>query len=899
MRNIILLLTLYTAMASSSLGQKRIIDTNACENWVSLQNVDEENMLITNNGEYCVYSYGRNVDDQKTCIKGLSNSFSIELKNAQRSTLSNDSKYFLALLPKDTLIVLNLFTHEKMLIPDIESFEIAAEGNFRWLKYRLVSEPRTVILKKIDSKEQYIYRNIDESILSRDGDEILLKDTSGLTLVKLNSNQHIKVPQSSNTKKAVLDASGRQIAFLTDDVLGNTSVKYFKIGTTVSRILVDKKNVDSSNNMRISDNILNFTPNGQRIYFSYKYLHQGISAMPNRSTVWSYNDKIVRPKQLVNRNSLNDKAYYAVVSINTNDILLLENDELELAEDVSQNNDFALLKSKINENEYYWNNQSQILYFVSFELHKKTRLTELKYPGFQRPSLIQKERFAVWFDSKEAKYFSFDTRSNTTYDICRQIPNKLSISERGEADKIRERKHPYGLQETNKEDNNVFIYDSYDIWKVDLLGNKEPVNVTRSLGKANDIRFRIVSNKKRPVFYRQEMILLYAFNMRTKENGFWEVSASSKIAPKKLVMDANIYYFQPTSLLVPANSAEDASQFQPIRAKNKQAFIIRRMNTKESPNLYFTKDFHSFIKISNIHPEDAYIWPESELITWTLPDGLKCSGILYRQQGFDSSKKYPVIFNYYERRSENLNGYRTPELIGHNINVPWFVSRGYLVFEPDFYYKTGDVATNIINTINSSIKRLESVPYVDTKRLGAQGQSFGGYETNVIITGTTLFKAACEMAGPTNIVSEYNSLRPNGDNNQTSADNGQRNIGAFPWEEPERFIKNSPVFQIGNIETPLLIVHNQDDGAINYNQALELFLGMRRANKKVWLIEYEGEGHTISNPENQFDLTIRIQQFFDYYLKDSLPPIWMTSNALLPHASYLSGLEFDSSGVIP
>ncbi|UPK69726.1 alpha/beta hydrolase family protein [Chitinophaga filiformis] len=817
----------------------------------------------------------------------------MEFKNADQPTLSNNSKYFLALLPGDTLVILNLFTHAKELVANVVSFEMDNNGNNQWIKYSLVGDSGAMVIRKLDGKKKYQYTNIYESHFSAGGGEILMRDSLGLYVVTLKTNERVRIPESSDAKRAILDASGTQVAFLTDDDLGNRSIKYFKQGDRTSRILVDKKNIDLCGKSRISDNILNFTSDGQRLFFSYKY-SEDVSQIDNRVLVWSYKDKVLKPKELIYRRRATDNSYCAVVDINSTHILLLENYELELAEGVLENNHFALLKSKINENEYYWNNQSQSLYLMSFESGRKTKLAELKYPGFQRPSLIQKERFVVWFDSKEAKFYSFNTQSQSKIDICALIPNKLSISERGEADKIRERRFAYGLQEIDRDGNYVFIYDCYDIWKVDLLGGKNPINITKGLGKANSIRFRIVPDKKYPLPYRRDMILLYAFNMRTKENGFWEAYSSSVGEPSKLIMDSKVYYFKPTSILVSANVAEDPSQFKPIKSKDKQAFIVRRMSTKESPNLYYTRDFHSFSAVSDIHPEKEYIWPESQLITWTLPDGLKCDGVLYKPQDFDSSRKYPVIFNYYERRSENLNGYKTPELFSHNVNIPWFVSREYLVFEPDFYYRTGEVATNIINTIESSIKRLDSIPYVDTKRMAAQGQSFGGYETNVIITGTTLFKAACEMAGPTNIISEYNSLRPSGDNNQTSSDNGQRNIGVSPWENPEIFIRNSPVLHIGKIQTPLLIIHNPDDESISYNQALELFLGMRRANKKVWMLEYKDEDHTVSNSENQLDLTIRIQQFFDYYLKATSVPIWMVNG----NTSF-SGLELDSSNTIP
>ncbi|MBO9573639.1 MAG: prolyl oligopeptidase family serine peptidase, partial [Chitinophagaceae bacterium] len=239
----------------------------------------------------------------------------------------------------------------------------------------------------------------------------------------------------------------------------------------------------------------------------------------------------------------------------------------------------------------------------------------------------------------------------------------------------------------------------------------------------------------------------------------------------------------------------------------------------------------------------------------------------------------------------------TPELTGHNVNIPWFVSRGYLIFEPDFYYKPGKTYQSIVDAVNGAAKKLEEIPYVDTKRMGAQGQSFGGYATNVIATGTTVFKAACEMAGPTDIISEYGSIRFGGSSNQMSADIGQRNLRVFPWEHPEVFIENSPVFHVGRMKTPLLICHNQNDGGILYPQAIELFMAMRRAGKPGWLLEYDKEDHALYEERNQIDFTLRVEQFFGHYLKGAPAPVWMTKGIAVKDKTTVSGFSLDAAGV--
>lgn len=388
-------------------------------------------------------------------------------------------------------------------------------------------------------------------------------------------------------------------------------------------------------------------------------------------------------------------------------------------------------------------------------------------------------------------------------------------------------------------------------------------------------------------------LLLSAFDNRNKRNGFYKTSLSRQVHPDSCTLNNYVYFFNCRFPLVFAGAHENPGAFAPVKARSSNTYVVRRMSSTEAPNLFHTNDFRSFHPITNIHPQRSVKWLNSELISWILPDGQPCQGILHKPENFDPSKKYPVIFNYYEQRTEGLNIFHTPELAGHNINIPWYVSRDYLVFEPDMYYKTGKTAQSILDVAESAAKYLATLSFVDSHRMGVQGQSFGGYETNVIATGSKLFAAACEMAGPTNIISEYGSIRPLGANNQSAADIGQRNLGAFPWEHPKVFIENSPVFHISNITTPLLIVHNQGDRAILYSQAIELFMGMRRAGKKVWMLEYDKESHVIGNENNQLDFTIRMQQFFDHYLKGLPPPKWMTQGILATNKGIESGFELE------
>ena len=286
-----------------------------------------------------------------------------------------------------------------------------------------------------------------------------------------------------------------------------------------------------------------------------------------------------------------------------------------------------------------------------------------------------------------------------------------------------------------------------------------------------------------------------------------------------------------------------------------------------------------------------------------MTDGNISQGILYKPENFDPHQKYPLIFDYYEKRSDELHEYIRPTWSGNRINIPYYVSNGYLVFVPDIYYKAGHNGEGVVNAVVSAAKYLSRLPYVDSTRLGLQGHSFGGWETNYLITHTqNIFAAACEASGVSDQISAYDQTDDDGGPRQrfyeTQSQGSPFGVNVTPWTRPELYSANSPVLSVGNVTTPLLMSHGDKDAAVPYAQALEMYLAMRRAGKKVWFLHYEHAGHNLSGNDAK-DFTCRVKQFFDYYLKDFSPPLWMTEGLPPGKRGADNGLSLDKSGRLP
>jgi dipeptidyl aminopeptidase/acylaminoacyl peptidase len=168
------------------------------------------------------------------------------------------------------------------------------------------------------------------------------------------------------------------------------------------------------------------------------------------------------------------------------------------------------------------------------------------------------------------------------------------------------------------------------------------------------------------------------------------------------------------------------------------------------------------------------------------------------------------------------------------------------------------------------------MPFVDHQKMGLQGQSWGGYQVAYLITQTNWF--ACAMAGAavSNMTSAYGGIRWGAGVSRTfQYETGQSRIGQDLWSARDKYIDNSPLFFADKIRTPLLMMNNDNDGAVPWTQGIEFFNALRRLQQPVWMLNYNGDDHNLLQWPNRVDLTLRMNAFFDHYLKGTPMPEWM------------------------
>ncbi|MDY3561534.1 prolyl oligopeptidase family serine peptidase [Gemmata sp. JC673] len=409
----------------------------------------------------------------------------------------------------------------------------------------------------------------------------------------------------------------------------------------------------------------------------------------------------------------------------------------------------------------------------------------------------------------------------------------------------------------------VLVSDRYDIWKLAADGSSAE-NLTQ-IGRTQGIRFTVLKPRspddRSPIERTTDLStphLLGAENLSTRDSGFFRLEPGQ--APQMLIMGARNYG-------------------APTKAKNADVYLLTVQTFSQYPDYYVTApDFNELKRVTDINPQVRdYNWGRAEQIKYTSTDGAPLQGILVKPENFDPSKKYPMVVYIYERLSENLHTFRAPNVVrGQVINPTFYASNGYLVLMPDIAYKIGAPGQSAIKCVLPAIQAVADKGYVNEKAIGINGQSWGGYQIAYMVTQTNRFKAAVAGAPVANMVSAYDGIRwGTGLPRQFQYEKTQSRIGATLWEAPMKYIENSPVFMADRVETPLLMIHNDQDDAVPWYQGIEYYLALRRLGKEVYLLNYNGEPHNLAKKSAARDFAMRMFQFFEHHLKAQAAPQWM------------------------
>jgi dipeptidyl aminopeptidase/acylaminoacyl peptidase len=280
--------------------------------------------------------------------------------------------------------------------------------------------------------------------------------------------------------------------------------------------------------------------------------------------------------------------------------------------------------------------------------------------------------------------------------------------------------------------------------------------------------------------------------------------------------------------------------------------------------------------------QEEYAWGRSELIDFTSATGRDLQAALFYPADYEPGRTYPLIVDIYEITSNTLHTYSVPsERTAYNTTV--FTQNGYFVLRPDIVYRGRDPGVSAVEALEPAVQAVIDRGLPERGRIGLLGHSWGGYQTAFAVTQSDLFSAAVAGAPLTNLISMYLSVFWNtGTTDARIFEIDQARMEVPFWEDLDAYMRNSPLFSIQRLDTPLLVAFGDKDGAVDWHQGIELYNAARRAGKQMVLLVYEGENHSLAKESNQRDYHRRIMQWFDHYLKGAPAPAWITRGMARP-----------------
>lgn len=786
-------------------------------------------------------------------------------------------------LPKSKLKIVRLSDGNVATIERVRSFRLPREST-RWIVYQLEGDSAAVpagdtarrggaprreygtvlVVRDLESGAESRVADVSSYVVDDSAKWVAYAVTSrtaaneGVFLRALGTEQSTPVlTGEGNYKQLAFDRAGAQLAFVSDKgEYPREKARYALFYATVKApnavaVAATLDGLAPSERGNVS-----FTRNGTAIVFGIA--PPPMDTIPADSLadkavfdLWHWKDSRLQPQQLRELSRDRNRTWTSVYTVATKSAVRLGTDttpNVSLSEDgrtalAVTNVPYAI--------EAMWGAGGSDVVLIDVATGKRSRIaTKLSFGA----SLSPGAKYVTWFD--EGRWQSYSVATGKVVDLTGGLAGVRFDDEEWDTPSTAA---PYGLGGWTRDDKSVLAYTHYDVWELDPGGTRPPRIVTDSLGVRTHTEFRVVDLDPDERFIEPNLpLILRAFDTRTKAAGFYRDRLDGASAPPVRITTA------------------DAAFGNPQKARKAQQLLLTRSTVADFPNLWTGTSFDQLTRISDANPQQSqYSWPSVDLVEWTSDDGVALQGLLYKPDGFDAAKKYPMVVYYYERLSDGLHQYHAPA--GRNVvNPSVYTSLGYLVFFPDIVYTPGWPGPSAVKAIVPGVQSLVARGFVNPKAIGIAGQSWGGYQSAYLITATNMFAAAVPNAPVANMTSAYGGIRwESGLARPFQYEKTQSRIGGSLWEYPVRFIENSPLFHLDRVTTPVLFMHNDGDGAVPWYQGIELFVGLRRLGKEVYMVNYNGDGHNPRKRANQKDIDMRMQQFFATKLKGAPPPDWM------------------------
>lgn len=825
-------------------GQKKILDTTAYKEWNTLGIP-----VISKDGKWVIYNETRGAGLKR--VVNIASGKEIDILGSKNPVFFNGGTWLQYEAGRDSLVFYRL--KDGQLIRRSRNPYVSVSAISSNLLFK---RNQDLVIFDVDRGDSTVIKNVSQYVLYAHDNAILYLQ-----------QQQLMAGGIKGKKRVIADQVGDY--FFNPDLQSGTyttgtKLYYFSLLNHTASELLDFASLKAPEGKKVAVKAYDFNPKSRDLVLDMESLADHMKVKPGNRVakkaapgfdleLWTWDEPVSQrlqkkgaaakqqPKQAVFIYHLDTKNWFEIPAVYFGLTSMPKADELPYVI-VADPSPYILTV------DYRYTNNVD-LYSLDTRTGKKDIIARDSYT---MPQWGPNGHYAVLYDKVNRKWNVFDPKDGSLKPFSDQIGYPVY-------DEDHDMPRPaeaYGLAGWTNGGNSVVLYDRYDLWEVDLTGTRKTWSPTHGYGRSNHIELRLQGADFYDHLDLSKPLLFTSFNEYTKARGLFRLEPKHQIAP--------LYNQKDFSVKI-------------IAAADNGSFVYTKQNFATFPDIWWADaNFKVQKRITDANPQQkGYQWGSAKVVEWKTFDGKSNQGLLYLPENYDPTKSYPTIVDFYEILSSGLHEYFAPLYSTAVINIPTYLSQGYIVFRPDVHFKVGDPGESAYNCVVSGTQYLIDHKVIDPKRVGLQGHSWSGYEAAYMVTRTPLFTCANLGAAVVNMTYNYFAIRANGAPCLFKYEVEQSRIGKNLWEDTDAYLRNSPIFKADKIETPLLIFHNDKDGAVAFTQGLDLFLAMRRLGKPAWLLNYKGEGHTLSLLPAQQDWTLRMQQFFDHYLKQAPEPRWM------------------------
>ena len=770
-------------------------------------------------------------------------------------------------MPMNTLVIYSV-AGKKETIDSLKTFKLADEAD--WIAYQRGRKDSTLYVRSLDGSKTFQFPTVTDFQFAKKSGMLYYTSAAegeaGIFTLNPEKGSPALIKEGKGVfKQTTFDEKGERLAFL---YCADKDSSYKALSLWLSEHNAPAKEIATRGNKAfpaewvINENgMLQFSKSASRLFFGtspeprQKDTTQLAENRPNVQ-VWSWDEPVQYTVQNYNKEKDLKKSYQAVYNLGNGSIFQLANEELPNIQ-LGNEGDAALAllsTSRPYSLSSMWEARTRSDYYtVSLDNGERKQIAQADYGRFR---LSPQGKYAYWYGETDSCWYTIALAEGKRY----RLTTPESFPAWDEENDVPNHPYAHGAAGWTANDQNLLIYDRYDIWKFDPTAATSPINLTVN-GRKEKLSYRLEQLDKEARFIDLgKPQLLKGFNETTKGYGFYNARLSAPAAPKTLL--AGNYMLRSIN-----------------KAKNTDDVIYTMETFQQYPDIHYsTLAFKKSVQLTHgDKQQEGFIWGTAELVSWISLDGRPLEGVVYKPANFDPNKKYPMMVNFYERNSETLYNYRMPEPHRSTIDYHLYNSNEYVIFNPDIRYVDGYPGESCYNCLMPGITMMIAKGYIDEKGIGAQGHSWGGYQVAYLATRTNLFSAIESGAPVVNMFSAYGGIRwGSGMARSFQYEHTQSRLGATPWSSPLRYLENSPLFTMDKVQTPILIMHNDADGHVPWYQGIEYFVAMKRLGKPCWLLNYTGEPHWPMHMANRIDFQRRMFQFFNHYLKKEKMPKWMS-----------------------